>query len=165
MAFIYRATNIHNGKIYIGRTSKPKLRMRIDSHMWYAKNSNCNIPFANALKKYGKEGFRWEILEECSRQDAGNREIYWIDKLNPQYNATLGGDGGRYGKSCPEHVKEATRKARSKPVVDTITRIIYSNAVEASKSTGVMKSSISRSCNNDLTKCRNGRFPRFRFVT
>jgi group I intron endonuclease len=165
MAFIYKATNTHNGKIYVGRTSKPKLRMRVDSHVWYAKNSNCNIPFANALKKYGKKGFLWEILEECSKEDAGSKEIYWIDKLKPQYNVTLGGDGGTYGKCCPDHVKEATRKARSKPVVDNTTGIIYPNAVEASKSTGVMKSSISRSCNNNLTKCRNSRFPRFRFAT
>ena len=165
MAKIYKVTNKINGKFYIGRTSYEKLRMRKSTHKWYANNKNTNLPFPNALRKYGVEAFEWEILEECNNTEAGKREIYWIEQLRPQYNATLGGDGGTLGRKCPEHVKEATRKARSKPVVDTKTGIVYPNAVEASISTGVMKSSISRSCNNNLSKCKNGRFPRFKFAT
>ncbi len=165
MAFIYKSTNKINGKCYIGRTSYDKLYKRINSHIWFSKNKNCsNIPFSNALKKYGKENFEWEILEECKKEDMGDKEIYWISQLNPEYNVTLGGDGGTYGRRCPEHVKEATRKARNRAVVDTRTGIVYESATEASKKLGILRTSISRSCTRDENKSRPNRKPWFRYA-
>jgi group I intron endonuclease len=164
MAFIYKATNKINGKNYIGRTSYDKLYKRISSHVWYSKHKNSNIPFANALRKYGKDQFEWKILEECKNTDMGQREIYWIDKIKPEYNVTLGGDGGRYGRKCPENVKLATKIANSKPVIDTRTGIIYESATEASKILGISRSSISRSCAKDEYKSRPNRKPWFRYI-
>ena len=91
MSKIYKVTNKENGKFYIGRTSYKKLYMRKASHKWYANHMNTNLPFPNALRKYGVDGFVWEILEECDDNKAGEREMYYILELNPQYNATLGG--------------------------------------------------------------------------
>jgi len=145
MAYIYKATNRQNGKFYIGQTSYNKLSKRIACHIHYANNSGSNLPFPNALRKYGRSGFVWEILEECDKEKRGEREIYWIDKLKPQYNATLGGDGGTLGRSCPEHVKEATRLSRIVSVKDRKTGKIYSSMKEARKDTGILESSISRS--------------------
>ena len=119
--------------------------MRKASHKWYANHMNTNLPFPNALRKYGVDGFVWEILEECDDNKAGEREMYYISELNPQYNATLGGDGGTFGRPCPEHVKEATRQSRIVPVKDRKTGKIYSSMKEARKNTGVLESSISRS--------------------
>ena len=164
MAFIYKATNKINGKFYIGRTSYDKLHKRINSHIWYAKNINSNVPFSNALRKYGRENFQWEILEECKKEDMGHREIYWINELKPKYNATLGGDGGTYGRSCPEHVKECTRIANSKPVIDTRTGIVYKSATEAAEKLGIFRTSISRSCAKDESKSRPNRKPWFRYL-
>lgn len=164
MSFIYKATNKINGKIYIGRTSYDKLYKRINTHIWYARHRKSNIPFSNALRKYGRENFEWEILEECKKEESGIREIFWISQLNPEYNATLGGDGGTYGKPCPEHVKESARIANSKPVVDTRTGIIYKSATEASKKLGILRTSISRSCSRDESKSRHNRKPRFRYA-
>ena len=164
MAFIYRATNKINGKFYIGRTSYDKLYKRINSHIWYSKHKKCNIPFPNALKKYGKENFEWEILEECENKDMGSREIYWINRLSPKYNATLGGDGGTSGRPCPEHVKESSRISNNKPVIDTRTGIVYKSATEASKKLGILRSSISRSCSKDENKSRPNRKPWFRYL-
>lgn len=164
MAFIYKATNKINGKMYIGRTSYDKLYKRINTHVWYSRHKNSNIPFSNALKKYGKENFEWEILEECKKEDMGIREIHWIDQLNPEYNVTLGGDGGTYGRPCPEHVKEATRISNSKPVIDTRTGVVYKSATEASQKLGILRTSISRSCARDETKSRPNRKPWFRYV-
>ena len=144
MAKIYKVTNKENEKFYIGRTRYKCLYMRKATHKWYAKQGS-NLPFPNALRKYGVNGFNWEILEECEDDKAGEREIYWIDKLKPQYNATLGGDGGTYGRPCPEHVKEATRKSRIVSVKDRKTGKIYSSMKDARKDTGVLESSISRS--------------------
>ena len=144
MAKIYKVTNKENEKFYIGRTRYKCLYMRKATHKWYAKQGS-NLPFPNALRKYGVNGFNWEILEECEDDKAGEREIYWIDKLKPQYNATLGGDDGTYGRPCPEHVKEATRKSRIVSVKDRKTGKIYSSMKDARKDTGVLESSISRS--------------------
>ena len=65
--------------------------------------------------------------------------------MEPQYNATLGGDGGKLGCPCPEHVKEATRKSRNIAVRDRTTDKEYSSMFEAKQDTGVLESSISRS--------------------
>ena len=49
------------------------------------------------MRKYGVEHFRAELIEETN--NANEREIYWIDKLNSYqywYNATEGGDGKKY---------------------------------------------------------------------
>jgi group I intron endonuclease len=154
MAFIYKATNKQNGKFYIGQTSYNKLNKRIACHIHYANNSNSNLPFPNALRKYGRNGFIWEILEECDKEKRGEREIFWIKELNPHYNATLGGDGGTLGRKCPEHVKEATRKSRIVSVKDRTTGKIYNSMKEAKEDTGVLESSISRSIKINNSKCR-----------
>ena len=163
MAYIYKATNKENGKFYIGKTNRPKLHMRISTHMYYANHKNSNLPFSNALRKYGRDGFCWEIIDECSKENIGEREIYWIDKLKPEYNVTLGGDGGRYGIPCPEHVKEAARQSRNKSVIDTRTGIVYESATVAAKELGMSRCSISRSCAKDINKSRPGRLPWFRY--
>jgi len=154
MAYIYKATNKFNGKFYIGQTTYSKLSKRIACHIHYALNSNSNLPFPNALRKYGRNGFDWEIIEECKREERGEREIYWIDKLNPDYNVTLGGDGGTLGRPCPEHVKEATRQSRIVAVRDRTTGKEYPSMKEARADTGVLESSISRSLKYNGPKSR-----------
>jgi len=144
MCYIYKATNKLNGKIYIGRCAGT-VEEREYKHWWYATNKNANTPFPNALRKYGRENFKWDIVEEVTADVAGEREIYWIDKLNPEYNATRGGDGGRFGVPCPEHVKEAARQSRIVSVRDKTTGKVYKSMKDAREDTGVLESSISRS--------------------
>ena len=147
MYYVYKATNRTNGKFYVGRCVGP-VKEREIKHWWYAKHKQSNTPFPNALRKYGRDAFEWSIVEECSVDNVADREIYWINELNPQYNATLGGDGGRLGVPCPQHVKDATTKANSKQVKDKRTGKVYASLTEASEATGVMVSSISRSMKN-----------------
>lgn len=142
MAFIYRATNKENGKFYIGRTAYDKLSKRINTHWHYAKTSNSNLPFPNALRKYGRDGFEWDVLEECAREEAGTREMIWIEELKPQYNATRGGDGGRYGIPCPAHVAEAARQANRKGVKCVETRQVFDTDKEAAAWAGVSRRAI-----------------------
>jgi hypothetical protein len=144
MFYIYKATNQINDKFYIGRCRGP-LKAREYKHWWYAIHKNTNSPFPNALRKYGRDNFKWEIVEETRIDNNGEREIYWIDKLQPSYNATLGGDGGTLGRPCPEHVKEATRQSRIVSVKNKTTGKVYQCMKSASKDTGVLVSSISRS--------------------
>ena len=90
---IYCAHCIFTGKKYIGQTIKKYLNLRIAEH--FADCTNYNHKFANALKKYGRDGFIWGIVEECDTSLLNDREIYWIDvynSFNNGYNTTTGGN-------------------------------------------------------------------------
>jgi group I intron endonuclease len=73
---IYKTTNLINGKQYIGR----------DSH----NNPNylgSGTLLKNAIKRYGKENFKKEIIEECtSFQHLIKREEYWLNYYNAGNN-------------------------------------------------------------------------------
>jgi len=93
---IYCAHCIPTGKKYIGQTVKNYLKYRITEH--FADCVNYNHKFANALKKYGRNGFIWGIIEECDINLLNDREIYWIEKydtFNSGYNTTTGGNQGK----------------------------------------------------------------------
>lgn len=88
---IYKVTNKINGKIYIGQTVN-SLKKRISEHV----RSNVGY-FSKALKKYGKQGFDFSIIETCETKTMLNeREIYWIGYCNSifpnGYNLTSGGE-------------------------------------------------------------------------
>ena len=90
---IYKITNHVNGKIYIGRSIDIDFRWK--QHLREKKSRAID----NAIRKYGKENFTIEVLEECSIAELNEREIYWIayydTYLGDCYNCTPGGDGVR----------------------------------------------------------------------
>jgi group I intron endonuclease len=94
---IYKAT-FPNGKVYIGKTKK-KLSDRVYHHIWLSGSKN-KIIMSKAIKKYGSDNIKWEIIEECiSVDDMSSKEILYIKKYNSNnieygYNITEGGDGG-----------------------------------------------------------------------
>lgn len=95
MAFIYKIVNDMNDKIYIGQTSF-SIENRFKQHL---KDSEKNLTtekrsLYNAIRKYGKEHFKIELIEETDSPN--EREKYWIKYYNTYkygYNATMGGDG------------------------------------------------------------------------
>jgi group I intron endonuclease len=93
--YIYKTTNLLNGKFYIG---KRVYRKRDEN--WYLGSG---IYLNRAIKKYGKENFKKEIIEWCNNKShLSEREIYWISYFNATnlkigYNLSLGGDGGNVG--------------------------------------------------------------------
>jgi len=61
---IYSITNIINGKKYIG--SSTKIVKRWTEHRCHLKyNTHTNPILQNAYNKYGKDNFKYEIIEEC----------------------------------------------------------------------------------------------------
>jgi hypothetical protein len=93
---IYCAHCIFTGKKYIGQTVKNNLKYRITEH--FADCMNYNHKFANALEKYGKDGFIWGVIGEYDISLLNEMEIYWInvyDTFNNGYNTTTGGNQGR----------------------------------------------------------------------
>jgi group I intron endonuclease len=85
---VYKTTNLINGKIYVGQDSKNN-----------PKYLGSGIALNNAIKKYGKENFKKEILENCSdKVEMDEKEKYWIEHLKARdkkigYNITKGGEG------------------------------------------------------------------------
>ncbi len=96
--YVYKVTNLINGKYYIGKTTQT-LRTRRSQHI-ADMNRNRQYYFIRALRKYGVESFDWSIIDTCSTpEELNEREIYWIDKLNSKnryigYNVADGGKGG-----------------------------------------------------------------------
>lgn len=97
MNLIYKATNMDNGKSYIGITSK-SLLARIEGHKSNAAKGAS--PFSKAIRKYGIDGFRWDVIRVCLDVEEMKRlERFYISEygthssLGNGYNATLGGDG------------------------------------------------------------------------
>ena len=52
--YIYKTTNLINGKIYIGQSIRKFSKSYLGS----------GVKILNAIKKYGKENFKVEILED-----------------------------------------------------------------------------------------------------
>ena len=100
MGVIYKITNLINGKIYIGQTvvTEPQ---RWQNHVWHAYNDPKNdaVYLCNAIKKYGKENFKREIIDEAdTRDELNNKEIQYIllyNSTDPSigYNIANGGEG------------------------------------------------------------------------
>ena len=105
MPYIYKITNLINGKLYIGKTSN-SIQERWREHISDSQRERCEKrPLYDAFNKYGISNFQIEQIEEIENDEiACQREIYWIDKLRTYvgfedcngYNATLGGDSKRY---------------------------------------------------------------------
>lgn len=101
---IYKITNKLNQNFYIGKTKKT-LNQRLSGHFNFALRRNSQSHFHKAIRKYGKENFIIEEIEVCEN-NLGSREMFWISKLKPEYNQTLGGDGGILGYSHTEETKK-----------------------------------------------------------
>lgn len=94
MSYIYKIVNDINDKIYIGKTDFP-IEKRFQEHCRDAfRDKYQHRPLYSAMRKYGKEFFHIELVEETEFPE--EREIYWIAFYNTYingYNATFGGDG------------------------------------------------------------------------
>lgn len=93
--FIYKIVNKIDGKEYIGKTEKTNIQLRWKRHLSDCKRHSTKL--YNAIKKYGSNNFEIYVMEctgKVDRQRLNERERYWIEVLEPEYNMTKGGDGG-----------------------------------------------------------------------
>lgn len=85
-AGVYRWVNLDSGKSYIGSSSNLSTRFKQYfnyNHISYPKR---NLRIYKALLKYGYSGFRLEILEYCYLEILLEREQFYFDTWNPEYN-------------------------------------------------------------------------------
>jgi len=110
---IYKIVNQVNGDFYIGKTTKPK-EVRLQEH-FYNSSYNSQTHLHRAIKKYGCSNFSIEEIETQVLEDKlDEREIFWIENLNPKYNMTSGGDGGKTHHS-PNFIKAMKEYHSKKP--------------------------------------------------
>lgn len=104
--YIYKTTNILNGKIYIGLS-----KYNPDENPKYLGSGYI---LRKAIKCYGEEFFDKEILETCdTKEKLCERERYWIQTLKSNYrdigyNICEGGEWGDTWTHNPN--KEAIRE-------------------------------------------------------
>lgn len=108
---IYKTTNLINGKIYVGKQNSSYI------HNYYLGSGKI---LNQAIRKYGKENFKKEILEICkTKEQLNEREKFWIKELKSKdnkigYNITEGGTGGKtYSKQSENYEEIRAKKSNS----------------------------------------------------
>ena len=105
--YIYKTTNLINGKIYIGQHKATEF-----DTAYYGSGKH----ILNAMHKYGIENCNCELIEWCDTQTMINsRERYWIKYYNSTnrkigYNITEGGEGwkgGTHSQASREKISKA----------------------------------------------------------
>lgn len=103
--YIYKTTNLINNKIYVGQHISKSFDLKY-------KGSGTLLEYA--IKKYGWDNFRCEIIEECESLDEMNlKESYWIhyynsNDLNIGYNLD---SGGGHNKQHHQSTKDKMSKS------------------------------------------------------
>lgn len=105
---IYKTTNLINNKFYIGKHQTKNVN---DSYY------GSGIALKKAIKKYGKENFKKEILFVFeTEKEMNEKEIELITEefvsRSDTYNVGVGGEGGAHfkGKKHTSEFKEKLRK-------------------------------------------------------
>ena len=115
MALVYLATNLVNGKRYVGITAKT-LEQRAYNHIYRAMKVGATQAISMAIRKYGPEMFRFRALKITGTIDeAKSDEIRLIAALRPEYNMTLGGDGIWGFKFSQSSIEKMSAHRRGKP--------------------------------------------------
>lgn len=108
---IYKITNKINGKFYIGSAVNCFQR-------WYKKYNN---HLESAFKKYGRENFTFEILEEVEdKSKLLEREQIYLDTMKP-YIPDIGYNlcetaGSRIGQKASDETRKKLSEARKKRI-------------------------------------------------
>jgi group I intron endonuclease len=113
MGYIYKITNTETKKCYIGETIETTPEKRWNGHIQTLKrNAGCPA-LKDAMKKYGVDKFKFEVLIICFDEDVDKYEREYIKKYNSivpnGYNILPGGKcgGGFKGK---KHNEESIKK-------------------------------------------------------
>jgi hypothetical protein len=123
---IYKLTS-PNGKCYIGQS------VNIERRLPRYKRLKCsNQPrIYRALKKYGVNNFKYEVIEECDRSMLTDRENYYMklyDSIKNGYNCR---------PTTQRHYKGTTNRGHTCGLAICIDGVLYISISQASKLLGI----------------------------
>ena len=123
MGFIYKITNTISKKCYIGETVKPDPEKRWIQHKNTIKRGIGCPALQDAVKKYGIDNFRFDVLLICFDEDRFKYEIEYIKKYNTVvpngYNILEGGPGGGFkGKIHSDETKKKISENNKQKYID-----------------------------------------------
>lgn len=126
--YIYKITNLINGKIYIGKSTRCG---SYDLRTYFGSGIVINLAF----KKYGKENFKKEILEMISFEDEAELDaletayIKKFDAMNEAvgYNRSEGGEGGTTSEISLKGAATRRRNGNMKLSAETKAKISKAN--------------------------------------
>jgi group I intron endonuclease len=113
MGYIYKITNTITKKCYIGETTELTPEKRWRGHIQTLKRNEGCPALKEAMKKYGVDKFKFEVIIICFNDDLDIYEREYIQKYNSMvpngYNILPGGKcgGGFKGK---KHTEESITK-------------------------------------------------------
>lgn len=174
---IYKITNLINGKFYIG--SSVDIRRRKAEHFYRFKKIKGNSILKNAVNKYGVENFSFELLEEQYFPEyfttkskisyLENREQFFVDELNPEYNLRIVVFSNRGMELSEErkHVLRTMNIGKKNPKIAEKVRVPvisidingqllkkFNSMKEAGEFYGIDSSNVSRYCNGHFKKSK-----------
>ncbi len=134
---VYSATNIIDGKVYIGATTQD-FKARKSKHLDLSKYRNPAGKLARAIKKHGEENFDWKVLKKCKdNNDLHESEIFFIQKFDSRnpifgYNTMAGG------------IKKKKCKNTTKVFSILLPPEVYNELREAAESEGFTRALMAR---------------------
>lgn len=122
---VYLIRNLITGKVYVGSTIGFKKR-KSEHFRYLRKNKHHSTKLQNSFNKYGKEVFKFEIIEYTAEEDLRLTERDWIlhfDSFKNGYNMTEWPDTPVLGRkmSLEEKVK---RGAKIVKLIDSTGNIV-----------------------------------------
>lgn len=117
---IYQIVNIVNGKFYIGSSKNIEYRWKIEHTKQLEKGTHANIILQRAWVKYGADNFILEIIELIDKSRLLEREQYYLDVLQPEYNIGRNASGGDNLTDHPnrQDIIDRIRTATNKRIKD-----------------------------------------------
>lgn len=78
ICYIYKIICLMNNRIYIGQTTNFINRKNV--HKWKLNHNCCDSRLLQEdYNKYDPSDFKFEIIEECSKEDLLIKETYWMN--------------------------------------------------------------------------------------
>ena len=179
MGFIYKITNTVNGKGYVGITILPDAIRRYQNHMSAIRHGKGCPMLQKAVKKYGEEAFKFEVLIICFDEDVYKYENEYITKYNTMspngYNILEGGQnictflGKTHSEETRKILSEKAKEYNNRPEVKERQRQIaiklnekYKNGDISEKwKQAIANRSKPRIKNKDLTEEQRQKLSRF----
>jgi group I intron endonuclease len=78
---VYKIKNLIDGKVYVG--SSVNIENREYKHFWMLnRGTHDNQHLQNAFNKFGKESFKFDIIEECASDNLIDKQLMSLEEIH-----------------------------------------------------------------------------------